>query len=78
MAEWFEWLGNFENSKSIALVLFFVFFCGVLIYVFAGGRNRARRLESHKYIPLQEDDAADRAARGEGEAAAEETRDERR
>jgi cbb3-type cytochrome oxidase subunit 3 len=38
-----------------SLVLFFVFFCAVLVYVYAD-RKRSDRLESYKYMPLQEDD----------------------
>jgi len=54
MPEWVLWFGRFENSKVIALLLFFITFCGVLIYVYTG-KKRSRRLESYKYIPLQDD-----------------------
>jgi cbb3-type cytochrome oxidase subunit 3 len=39
----------------LALVLFFGAFCGIVIYVFTGKR-RARRLESYKYIPLDDEE----------------------
>ncbi len=55
MSELFAWLGQFENSKTVALVLFFVTFCGILLYVFSG-KKRKKRLESYKYIPLADDD----------------------
>jgi cbb3-type cytochrome oxidase subunit 3 len=54
MPEWVLWLGRFENSKIVALLLFFITFCGILIYVYTG-KKRSRRLESYKYIPLQDD-----------------------
>lgn len=55
MPEWFMWFTRMENSKIVALVLFFVTFCGILIYVYTG-KQRKQRLESYKYIPLQDDD----------------------
>ena len=55
MFDWLIWFTRIENSKSLALLLFFGVFCGVLIYVFAGGKRRAERLESYKYIPLLDD-----------------------
>lgn len=56
MFEWFGWIARLENSKTVALVLFFVVFCLILLYVYTG-RKRSARLESYKYIPL--DDGAD-------------------
>lgn len=55
MAEWIQWLGRFENSKILALLLFFIAFCGILIYVYTG-KKRSQRLESYKFIPLQDDE----------------------
>jgi cbb3-type cytochrome oxidase subunit 3 len=66
MAEWIQWLGQFENSKILALLLFFVAFCGILIYVYAGKR-RSQRLESYKFIPLQDDEQDLDADSGEEE-----------
>ena len=64
MPEWLLWFTRFENSKIVALLLFFFTFCGILIYVFTG-KQRSRRLESYKYIPLQDDDEDTNAADGE-------------
>lgn len=64
MPEWVLWFSRFENTKILALLLFFVTFCGILIYVYAGGQ-RSRRLESYKYIPLQDDDQDSDAVSGE-------------
>lgn len=53
----FEWLSNMENTKPLALVIFFVTFVGILIYVFTN-KKRSQRLESYKHIPFQDDDEA--------------------
>ncbi|WP_078121204.1 cbb3-type cytochrome oxidase subunit 3 [Thiosocius teredinicola] len=52
-----EWLSQMENTKPLALVIFFVTFVGILIYVFTG-KKRAKRLESYKNIPFLDDDEA--------------------
>jgi len=64
MFEWMLWFTRFENSKVVALVLFFVTFCGILLYVFTG-KARGQRLESYKYIPLLDDDLDPNAGSGE-------------
>jgi cbb3-type cytochrome oxidase subunit 3 len=69
--DWLLWFSRFENSKILALLLFFIAFCGILIYVYTG-EKRSRRLESYKYIPLQDDEQDADADKGE------ETDDERR
>jgi len=66
MPDWLVWLGRFENSKIIALLLFFFAFCGILLYVFTG-KKRSRRLESYKYMPLQDDERDLNAGSGEEE-----------
>ncbi len=67
MPEWLLWFTRFENSKILALLLFFFTFCGILLYVYTG-KKRSRRLESYKYIPLQDDDKDVAAASGEEES----------
>ena len=52
-----QWLSNMENTKPLALVIFFVVFVGILLYVFAN-KKRSKRLESYKKIPFLEDDEA--------------------
>ncbi len=54
MFDWLVWFTRMENAKIVALLLFFSTFCGILIYVFTG-QKRAKRLESYKYIPFQDD-----------------------
>ena len=49
--EFLAWFTRFENTKPLSLVIFFLLFCGVLIYLF-GNRERGRTLETHKHIPL--------------------------
>ena len=51
----FEWLSNMENTKPLALVIFFVTFVAILVYVFTG-KKRAKRLESYKHIPFLDDE----------------------
>ncbi|HZJ81837.1 MAG TPA: cbb3-type cytochrome c oxidase subunit 3 [Guyparkeria sp.] len=58
IGEIFEWLGNMENSKPLALILFFVTFVGIVVYIYSG-KKRKDRLESYKDIPFLEDDALD-------------------
>jgi len=49
-----EWIGRFENSKVVALLIFFTTFSAILLYVFTG-RKRGERLESYKYIPFADE-----------------------
>jgi cbb3-type cytochrome oxidase subunit 3 len=52
--EFLMWFTKFENTKPLALVIFFTVFCMVLFYLF-GSSKRGARLETHKYIPLLDD-----------------------
>ena len=54
----FAWLGDMENSKPLALILFFSTFVGIIVYVYTGKR-RKQRLESYKDIPFMDDDELD-------------------
>jgi cbb3-type cytochrome oxidase subunit 3 len=60
-----QWLSNMENTKPLALVIFFVVFVGILLYVFTG-KKRGKRLESYKNIPFLDDDdrPGDKKAKG--------------
>ncbi|MGV6858000.1 MAG: cbb3-type cytochrome oxidase subunit 3 [bacterium] len=55
LAEAWNWITQLGNSKIVALLIFFPTFIGVLLYVYTN-RGRSERLESYKYIPLQDDD----------------------
>lgn len=52
--EWLMWFTRFENSKPLALLIFFFAFCVILFYVY-GNRKRSERLESYKHMPFQDD-----------------------
>lgn len=54
MSDLLQWLGRLENSKIVALLIFFVTFCAILLYVFTG-KKRRDRLESYKYIPFADE-----------------------
>ena len=51
----YNWLGDMRNSKILALLIFFIGFVILLVYVFTG-KERGKRLESHKYMPFLDDD----------------------
>jgi cbb3-type cytochrome oxidase subunit 3 len=53
--DWLLWFTKFENTKPLALVIFFAVFCGVVFYLY-GNKRRGQELESFKNIPLQDDD----------------------
>lgn len=53
-----EWLSQMENTKPLALVIFFVVFVGIVLYVFTG-KKRSKRLESYKNIPFLDDESPD-------------------
>ena len=60
MTDLFEWLTHLDNSKVLALVIFFTVFCLIVFYLYSN-KSRSERLESYKNIPLQ-DDEMDRQA----------------
>jgi len=55
MMEWLKWFTSMENTKPFVLVLFFITFVGIILYVYTG-KNRSKRLESYKNIPLTDED----------------------
>lgn len=66
MFDWFAWFTQMQNSKMVSLVLFFVTFCLIVLYVY-GGRARSERLESYKYIPLEDNEGSDSAGTHRGD-----------
>lgn len=58
MLEWFSWFTQMENTKPFALVLFFACFTGIIAYVYLG-KQRSKRFEDYRYIPLDDDDIKD-------------------
>ena len=53
--DWLLWFTRFENTKPLSLLIFFVVFCGVVVYAY-GSKKRGKQLEEHKNIPLQDDE----------------------
>ena len=49
--QWLRWFTQFENTKPLALVIFFTVFCLVLYYLY-GSRQRGQQLEMFKNIPF--------------------------
>ena len=60
--EWLHWFSRDENTKPLALLIFFIIFCLILIYVF-GSKKRGERLESHKDIPFLDEDSDTKEAK---------------
>ncbi|MBU0593007.1 MAG: cbb3-type cytochrome c oxidase subunit 3 [Pseudomonadota bacterium] len=60
--EWLQWFSREENTKPLALLIFFITFCLILIYVF-GSKKRGERLESHKDIPFLDEDSDTKEAK---------------
>ena len=54
MQEFFEWFTHMENTKPLALVMFFVLFIIILGYLFIG-KERSEKIEQDKNIPLDDD-----------------------
>ncbi len=52
--DWLNWFSRPENTKPLALLIFFVTFVGIVLYVY-GSKKRSKRLESYKDIPFQDD-----------------------
>jgi cbb3-type cytochrome oxidase subunit 3 len=52
---WLEWFARPENTKPLALIIFFVVFVGIIFYVY-GSRKRGERLEAHKNVIFLDDD----------------------
>lgn len=60
--EWLQWFSRDENTKPLALLIFFIVFCLILIYVF-GSKKRGERLEAHKDIPFLDEDSDTKEAK---------------
>jgi cbb3-type cytochrome oxidase subunit 3 len=53
--EWLLWFSRPENTKPLALIIFFVTFIGIVIYVY-GSKKRGKKLESYRDIPFLDED----------------------
>jgi cbb3-type cytochrome oxidase subunit 3 len=52
--EWLMWFSKPENTKPLALIIFFFTFVGIVIYVY-GSKKRSEKLESYRHIPFLDD-----------------------
>ena len=59
--EWLMWFSKYENTKPLALIIFFVTFIGIVVYVY-GSKKRSQRLESYRNIPFldEQEDTKDK------------------
>lgn len=55
LENFWQWITQLSNSKIVALLIFFSAYIVILFYVLTG-KERAKRLESYKYIPFDDDD----------------------
>jgi len=53
MFDWLNWFTDMQNTKPLALVMFFICFVGIIGYVYLG-KNRSKRFEAYRYIPLDD------------------------
>ncbi|MDP2784493.1 MAG: cbb3-type cytochrome c oxidase subunit 3 [Sulfurimicrobium sp.] len=54
--EWLNWFSRFENTKPLALLIFFICFCLIIIYVY-GSKKRGEELESRGNIPFLDEES---------------------
>jgi len=59
LTDFWTWILDLGNSKTVALLIFFTTFVGIVIYVYSS-RRRGERLESYRYLPLMDEDEADK------------------
>ncbi|OQX13567.1 MAG: hypothetical protein BWK73_11805 [Thiothrix lacustris] len=59
MTDFWTWILDMGNSKTVALLIFFTTFVGIVIYNYSS-RRRGERLESYRYLPLTDEDEADK------------------
>jgi cbb3-type cytochrome oxidase subunit 3 len=59
LTDFWTWMMDLGNSKTVALLIFFTTFVGIVIYVYSS-RKRSERLESYRYMPLMDEDEADK------------------
>ncbi|MBT9538794.1 MAG: cbb3-type cytochrome c oxidase subunit 3 [Thiobacillus sp.] len=57
--EWLMWFSKPENTKPVALIIFFVTFVGIVLYVY-GSKNRSKRLETYRDIPFLDEQQGER------------------
>ena len=58
--EWLMWFSKPENTKPLALIIFFITFVGIVVYVY-GSKKRGEQLESYRDIPFLDDQPGDKS-----------------
>lgn len=53
--DFFMWFTDLGNSKTLAAVIFFSVFIGIIIYTFTG-KARKKRFDEYRYIPFMDDE----------------------
>ena len=53
---WIEWFAHPENTKPLALLIFFITFTLIVLYVY-GNKKRGDRLESYKNMPFLDEES---------------------
>ena len=55
MMDFFVWFTDLGNAKTLAAVIFFTVFIGIIIYTFTG-KERKKRFDEYRYIPFMDDE----------------------
>lgn len=58
--EWLMWFSKPENTKPLALIIFFVTFVGIVAYVY-GSKKRSEKLESYRNIPFLDEQPGEKS-----------------
>ncbi|MBT9589314.1 MAG: cbb3-type cytochrome c oxidase subunit 3 [Thiobacillus sp.] len=58
--EWLLWFSRPENTKPLALIIFFFTFVGIVAYVY-GSKKRSEKLESYRDIPFLDDQPGEKS-----------------
>ncbi|MBT9568574.1 MAG: cbb3-type cytochrome c oxidase subunit 3 [Thiobacillus sp.] len=58
--EWLMWFSKPENTKPLALIIFFVTFVGIVAYVY-GNKKRGEKLESYRDIPFLDEQPGEKS-----------------
>ena len=58
--EWLLWFSKPENTKPLALIIFFFTFVGIVAYVY-GSKKRSEKLESYRYIPFLDEQPGEKS-----------------
>ena len=58
--EWLMWFSKPENTKPLALIIFFLTFVGIVAYVY-GSKKRSEKLESYRNIPFLDEQSGEKS-----------------